>query len=112
MLHTRPPSNLSPVQRRARGVHLERLDLYRRRRVFPKNRRFPGLFVPHFIDAEGTRCAMGQLIALSGGRDVVQYVASERNYARVRELADIPELVAWLEANGLTLEEAGRIQTR
>lgn len=74
------------------------------------NRRFPGRMLPHFIDESGRRCAMGYLIEESGERDLVQRVARERNYARIRELADIPELLAWLEANGIGVEEAARIQ--
>jgi len=104
------PPRLSSVQRRERARHLERLDRYRRRARFPRNRRFPGKRVPHFIDDAGTRCAMGHLIELGGGRDLVGRIASERNYARVRELVDLSELVEWLDANGLTLEEAERIQ--
>lgn len=42
--------------------------------------------------------------------DLVRYVASERNFDRIVTLADIPELCAWLESNGLTLEEAAMIQ--
>jgi hypothetical protein len=53
---------------------------------------------------------MGFLIEASGAHDLVQYVARERNYARIRELANIPELCSWLEANGLTVGEAGMIQ--
>lgn len=110
LLVTRSPKRLSPVQRRARARHIASLDRYRERGVFPRNLRFPGLALPHFIDELGTRCAMGHLIEESGGRDVVHYVAGERNFARVRELVDIEELGAWLEANGLTLDEAGQIQ--
>lgn len=40
----------------------------------------------------------------------MQQIASERNYARVHELADLPALERWLEANGITLDEAARIQ--
>jgi hypothetical protein len=109
-LHARDTRRLSLAQRRARSGHLERLDAYRRRRVFPKNRRFPGRMLPHFIDESGTRCAMGHLIETSGGRDLVMFIARERNLARIAELAAIPELVAWLEANGISAEEAGRIQ--
>lgn len=108
-LEARRP-RLSMVQRKARALHLDRLERYRRRGRFPKNLRFAGKFLPHFIDEVGTRCAMGHLIEASGERDLVQYIARKRNYARVPELADIPELVLWLEANGLTLEEATQIQ--
>ena len=109
-LHARPPPRLSRAQRLARATHLDRLDAYRRRRVFPKNRNFPGRLVPHFVDAAGTRCAMGHLIEASGGRDLVQHIARERNYARIRELWNAPELGAWLDANGISLDEAARIQ--
>jgi len=110
LLHLVPPRRQSPVQRRARAVHLEQLAAYRKRGVFPKNRLFRGRAVPHFIDADGTRCAMAHLIEQTGKRDLVESIARERNYARVRELGDLPELATWLEANGLTLAEAARIQ--
>jgi len=109
-LETRPPPRLSAAQRRARTEHLARLDGYRRTRRFPKNRRFPGRRVPHFIDEAGTRCALGHLIEQSGARDLVQRIARERNFARVRELGDVTELLEWLDANGLTVREAARIQ--
>lgn len=53
---------------------------------------------------------MGHLIESSGGGDLVQRISLEQNYARVRELAELPELVSWLEASGLTLDEAATIQ--
>jgi hypothetical protein len=37
-------------------------------------------------------------------------VARTRNNAYVRELADEPGLMAWLDRNGLSVEEAARIQ--
>ncbi len=40
----------------------------------------------------------------------MQQVARERNYARIRELANVPALLAWLEANGLSVDEAAMIQ--
>lgn len=111
-LHAHPPPRLGRAARRARAAHLERLDAYRRRAEFPKNRRFPGRMLPHFIDEGGVRCAMAHLMDATGAatRDFVQHVARSANYARIRDLACVPELVAWLDANGLTLEEAARIQ--
>jgi hypothetical protein len=82
----------------------------RERGRFPKNRDFPGQRVPYFIDADGTRCAMAHLIECAGDSGLVARVARTRNNARVRELADDPELVAWLDRNGITLREAARIQ--
>lgn len=83
-----------------------------RRAEFPKNRRFPGRMLPHFIDEGGVRCAMAHLMDATGAatRDFVQHVARSANYARIPELAGVPALVAWLDANGLTLAEAARIQ--
>lgn len=109
-LHREPPPGLGRAQRRARGRHLDELERYRRARTFPKNRSFPGLMVPIFIDDAGTRCAMGHLIERGGGADLVHHVARTRNFARVHALAGIPELVDWLERNGLTLDEAALVQ--
>ena len=96
--------------RQARSRRLGALDRYRKARAFPKNRSFPGLMVPIFVDHEGTHCAMGQLIAEAGGADLVGHVRETRNYARIAQMADIPELLDWLERNGLTAAEAAMIQ--
>lgn len=109
-LRTRDVSHLSAEQRAARETHIERLREYRERGVFPRNRDFPDRMVPYFVDADGRRCAVAYLIAESGEEELVQRIASTRNHARVRELADIPELREWLESAGLSLEEAARIQ--
>jgi len=53
---------------------------------------------------------MAHLIERSGGSDLVRRVATTCNNARVRELAGDPELLAWLEREGLTTDEAARIQ--
>lgn len=109
-LRSRDVSHLTPAQRAARAQHLQRLREYRLRGLFPHNHDFPGERVPYFIDPHGTRCAMAYLIEQSGHGDFVRRIAETRNNARVRELADEPELVAWLDANGLTAAEAARIQ--
>jgi hypothetical protein len=110
MLSSRDLLSLSPAQRDARERNVERLKAYRNAGMFPKNRDFPGRFVPYFRDADGTLCAMAHLIAESGGTEIVDHVARTRNNATVHELADEPGLAEWLDANGLTLEEAARIQ--
>lgn len=109
-LHARRPPGIGRAQARARARHIERLESYRARRRFPQNQRFPGRKLPHFIDEQGTRCAMAHLMEASGAGELVHRIAHERNLARIRELADIPQLVAWLGGSGLTLEEAARIQ--
>jgi len=108
MMDARDVSALSPEQRASRRRARERLRAYRARGEFPGN---PGTVrVPIFIDGHGTRCAMAHLIEASGAGAYVLEVARSRNNARVVELADDPRLVAWLDANGLTLQEAARIQ--
>jgi hypothetical protein len=105
-----PVTGLMVSQRAARARALDRLHAYWVRGVFPKNTDFPGKLVPYFIDRTGTRCAMAHLIEQSGSGDFVARVAETNNNARVPELRNDPELVAWLDANGLTLQEAARIQ--
>jgi hypothetical protein len=103
-------SKLTPSARQARLRLLRELRAYRERGVFPQNRDFPGRRVPYFIDADGVRCAMAHLIEISGGTELVRHVTRTRNNAYVRELMDEPGFVAWLDRNGLTVEEAARIQ--
>lgn len=104
-----PTDHLSLAQLEARERSLEVLSAYRERGVFPKNRDFAEK-TPYFVDADGTRCAMAELIHASGGASLVDAVASTRNNAYVRELAEEPVLIGWLEENGISVEEAAAIQ--
>jgi hypothetical protein len=106
----RDVSTLPPLVRLTRRLLLRELRRYRRAGRFPKNRTHPRTMTPVFVDAEGTRCAMAHLMELGGAASLVATIARERNFARVRELADTPELCAWLEAAGLSVEEGARIQ--
>ncbi len=106
---SRDLSSLSPVQRLVRELLLQELSAYRADGRFPKNPGFAEL-TPTFVDAEGTRCAMAQLLELGGEHAMVKKISTERNHARVKDLADEPGLLAWLEAAGLTVEEAAVIQ--
>lgn len=108
-LEARDLSALPPAQRAARARSVEALREYAAAGVFPHNHHFTERR-PFFVDDHGTPCAMAYLIARSGREDLVRKVAATRNNALVRELADDPELAAWLDANGLTVHEAGRIQ--
>jgi len=93
----------------ARAVAIERLHRYRVAGVFPHNHDL-AVRAPYFIDEHGTRCAMAHLIEEAGGAELVAAVHATRNNAYVRELADEPALIAWLDRNGLTVAEAARIQ--
>ncbi len=55
---------------------------------------------------------MAHLIEASGGGELVARVARERNGAFMGELAGDPELVGWLDRNGISLAEAAAIQPR
>jgi hypothetical protein len=66
--------------------------------------------MPFFRDSRGVLCAMAYLIERSGRRDLVDRVALTRNNAFIPELADDPELRAWLDSAGLSVAEAARIQ--
>jgi len=109
-LRARDVSQLTAAQRAARARHIGVLRRYAAAGVFPHNHDFPGRMVPFFVDEHGTLCAMAYLIARSGGEDLVERIRATRNRAYIPELAGDPELRAWLEQAGLTLEEAARIQ--
>jgi hypothetical protein len=103
-------SRLDAEQRAARASHLDRLHEYAARGVFPHNHDVPGRRVPVFVDEHGTHCAVGYLMAMSGEGALVSLIAAERNLARVPELIDVPGVAEWLDAAGLTLDEAAAIQ--
>jgi hypothetical protein len=109
ILRAADTSALSPVQRPRRAAVIAELARYRERAVFPRNLDFAEL-TPYFIDDRGVRCAMAHLIETFGGGALVARVAADANNARVAELAADPELLAWLEAHGLTVAEAARVQ--
>jgi len=103
-------SHLDPAQRAARAEQIERLRAYRLRGDFPHGSAAqPGPRVPTFIDADGRACAMGALVIESGHREVAEAIARAQNHARVPEIAH-PALGPWLEAHGMTLAEATRVQ--
>lgn len=101
---------LTPAQRTARATMVGWLRDYREAGRFPRNDRFPNQTVPFFRDSEGVLCAMAYLIERSGQGDLVDRVASTRNNAFIPELADDPDLRAWLDSAGLSVAEAARIQ--
>jgi len=109
-LRARDVARLSPAQRTARARNLDVLHRYWTTGVFPTNTDFPGERMPYFIDRYGIRCAMAHLIEQSGRGDLVARVAATNNNARIRDLKNDPDLVAWLDENGLTAAEAARIQ--
>ncbi len=109
-LRARDVSALLPEQREARARSLDALHAYWTASAFPHNHDFAGRRVPYFVDRHGTRCAMAALIESAGGEQLVRRVVHDANNARVRELADDPELIAWLDTHGMTTDEAAWVQ--
>lgn len=103
-------AHLTVAQRTSRALHIEVLREYREQGIFPHNHQVLGRRVPVFIDEHGTHCAVGYLIARSGDEALARRIADTRNLDRVPELADMPEVVAWLADAGLSVDEAARIQ--
>ncbi len=109
-LRARDVSHLTANQRAARSELSTWLAEYRNAGVFPLNDRYSDSLTPVFRDASGATCAMAYLIERSGRRDIVDRVASTRNLAYVRELADDSALVAWIDSVGFDASEAARVQ--
>ena len=109
LLGQRDVSALTAEQRRLRALNAKRLLAYTVAARFPKNHVVPGR-VPVFRDEEGTLCAVGALLWASGEHELVEHIVATRNTATVWQLADEPGLAQWLDAQGLTLAEAARIQ--
>ncbi|MBM4777438.1 MAG: hypothetical protein GQE15_07015 [Archangiaceae bacterium] len=105
----RAKPRLSSSQATARAQVMRLLREYIEAGRFPVNDVSP-TWTPIFVDHFGNRCAMAALIEQSGNPELVRRIASTRNLARVRELADDEALVAWLDSHGMTLDEAARVQ--
>jgi hypothetical protein len=108
-LKSRDVSALTASQLTRRTQLISWLRDYRNEATFPTNDRF-STPTPFFRDKHGVLCAMGYLIDRSGRSDIVNKVAASRNNAYIRELADDPALIAWLDSTGLSVAEAARIQ--
>lgn len=101
---------LTPAQRAARARHIARLQAYSDRGIYPHNHDFRGQRVPYFVDHRGVHCAVGHLLRQSGRSDIVGRVRATDNHVRVAALAGDAAFASWLDASGLTLAEAARIQ--
>lgn len=66
---------------------------------------------PVFIDREGNVCAVGYLIERSAGRDIAERIAATHRLDYLEEIAAaMPEVAAWIDGSGFTLEELASIQ--
>lgn len=110
-LRTRPVTSLTPSQRSARLTLMNTLSAYKSRGVFPHNYDFADAPTPYFVDRKtGTLCAVAFLLESTGRRDIVDRVARANNNVWVAQLAGDTAFGTWLDENGITLQEAARIQ--
>ncbi|MCY3001357.1 MAG: HEAT repeat domain-containing protein, partial [Planctomycetota bacterium] len=101
---------LSPEQRAARARLLEVLEAYVERADFGVQDFELAARVPQFVDADGRRCAMAELLHSTGEDELILAVARANNTAWIAELSGDTRFLGWLDRNGLTLDEAARIQ--
>lgn len=110
-LQSRDHDDLPSDQRARRARLISALRAYDARGEFPNNYDFPEQPTPYFVDRHtGVRCAVAHLLESTGRHDIVERVAATDNNVRVAELSGDTAFVAWLDAQGFTLAEAGRIQ--
>ena len=109
-LRRRTPAQLSAEQAARRKELIDALERYRVRGEFTRNRAFPGLAIPIFIDKAGTRCALAHLIDVSGADALLEALVAQNNHAFLPSVANHEELRRWLESHGLTLDDAALIQ--
>lgn len=101
--------HLTADQRRRRGATLDSLAAYRERGEFPRNRSEPRR-TPLFVGSDGTPCAMAYLMREDGREDLVADVMAEDPTVAIETLPADHPVIEWVEANGLTREEAARVQ--
>ncbi len=108
LLSSRPATKPELAERRAQILGY--FDEYIAKGTTPKNDHLPWR-TPVFIDDEKTICAVGYLIERSVGREVAERVAKTHRYSYLEEIAAaMPEVKAWVESSGFTLEELSTIQ--
>jgi len=91
-----------------RNQQIARLEAYADAGVFPLNNDSPGL-VNIFMDEEGRRCAMANLIWQDGNRGLVKRTARTNNALLLGEVEDGP-LMDWILTSGLTQDEVAFVQ--
>lgn len=107
-LRAQPPVALDGARLAMRSRLLDALARYRIAAEFPHNDQRPGRR-PRLIDDDGRLCAVGYLIAISAGREVIEDLRRDYEWAELSSIVD-PRLAAWAEAHGFTLDELAMIQ--
>ncbi len=103
-------SRLSDVQRAARAQLVEALRAYRDRADFGRGSD-EGARVPYFVDREGRRCAVAELLHVTGELGLIERVRATNNHAWILDLAGDAAFEDWLDRHGLGFDEAARVQS-
>lgn len=107
-LGLRTPEGLSAEQASQRAYLLDALEIYADAGRFPRNHVLP-YRNPVFIDPHNTACAVGQLMIVSGHRDLAERIDAEMELAYIREI-DLDEVDQWATDHGFTESELAWIQ--
>ncbi|MBL8861226.1 MAG: HEAT repeat domain-containing protein [Planctomycetes bacterium] len=102
-------THLDSDQRSSRARLVEALRVYREREDFGRADN-PNGRQPWFVDAEGRRCAVAELLHVTGEHETIERVRATDNHAWILDLAGDAAFEAWLTRNGLEFDEAARIQ--
>ncbi|MGL5892087.1 MAG: toxin-antitoxin system YwqK family antitoxin, partial [Bacteroidia bacterium] len=108
ILRTNSTVELNSSQLNSRMQLIELLNGYRLAGQFPLNY-YRRDRIPVFIDEHNTHCAVGYLLMKTGHENLAQRIAATDNYIWVKDIKD-PEVLAWQQTSGLTLEELKLIQ--
>lgn len=100
-----------PELARRRAEILGYLDEYIARGVTPLNGAVP-LRTPVFIDDHGNICAVGYLIErATGSRALADRIAARHRFDYLEDIAAaMPDVRAWIDGSGFTVEELASIQ--
>lgn len=109
LLRKHEPGNLNKPLKANRFKLLEKLHTYWVAGKFPKNYDHPNERRPCFIDKDGNICAVGFLIQQTAGPELANKINAAHQYDRIFDMKT-PELLAWVNSSGLTLEECAMIQ--
>jgi len=100
----------TPARAARRAELLGYLGDYIAKGITPINAHLPWR-TPVFIDDHGNICAVGYLIERSVGRALPEKIAATHRYDFLEDIAvAMPEVRAWVESSGLTLDELASIQ--
>lgn len=107
-LATRSPTKPELAERRKEILGY--FDEYIAKGTTPKNAHVAWR-TPVFIDDHGTICAVGYLIERTAGRPLAEKIAREHRYNVLEDIAAaMPEVRAWIDSSGFTLEELASVQ--